>query len=1138
MGRGVARATRARDRRRARETSERETDEGRFARDGRWYFVATLAVAVTMQTVLYGEKLSDIGNELIQRRYGTPSAPTPGLAERALSEREVTTNWMVSSARYRKHEMLRRVRVSSLGQSEGSIEVIGGDNASAAPETVPTTSDVTYTITHRLLNADFETVYNDFLAAIPCAKSCSRPESSFKTFCNETVRAPSESNFLTCISQKCGCRESFEIREALFYTCEISKEQTHFDGVDFATFVRDVVLDAEESCSKRNNLMIFHKNTFDVGKKCAFEEKDWPKPEHCASQEQITASCEFSSTSCGEDAEQVSGFAPGGFHELNWHCPVFRCTGENTCSWDTEYCKSEIQYLETKCKRSTTLKGKCSFCELGWQLDETSNKCVACEPGYNKEVNATGTFCVLDEDKLIESVKKDLENVTALMGDDLENLGLYIRQNAKLGAFWDDLKRELNNLVSQVENIINKIIRLKDDVANLIRDIGKAIVALGKDLWALAQKCGAVISDLLASIIPGVDSLLSGVKDALVCDLSETAQARLGESRLGKLAPRHDHEVERKLAEIFYGEELAKVMVPEPPAAVGGNECPVIPCLTAVCEEIRIEHTIDESTNGFSSPFPKKGSKMERRLTKITKQVKASIKVNVKGGMKTCAGLTDFGISFGFAKAIADAFVNVIKPAFDASVRTLTDWTNRLTDGIKAAKDWVAGAFNTVDRTVKSIPGFGRRRLLKSGTREDVPYWDEELERAATFGRLENVYLAEVRELERSTRKQLEIIKAMHSGEDLFLAAQRHHAAQQTSAELGGILDGDKLIGAMTDAFQLGMKSISFNLRFKVDMDASVEIDATADLYRTGDLSQGKFVKSFRKFKMLGYGFYIIVEGALKLTLPYYFMANGQGHFEYKLVSDGLFVDLGLSDGEPMLTLPTSPKVKLEQQTTAQMSSSMKLGVMAELEDFSIQLCWAGLVCTGPIIKAGQPVYAGADVYAAAHSGHNNCFNGRSGLEAVFADRFAGYNDDKCRLRKDGAVAGAGWYSEFPGISFDLDLVTSTNLGSKCLLKLDLYEAPRFDYTAPISHHACTSSGGEFVSTQTCDTTASAVDADSCPSGWLKSGDKCYEACYNTKTQCGNSVGRNDVYCVYKSPVCARTDCDGKGGNKPNAPSC
>ena len=217
------------------------------------------------------------------------------------------------------------------------------------------------------------------------------------------------------------------------------------------------------------------------------------------------------------------------------------------------------------------------------------------------------------------------------------------------------------------------------------------------------------------------------------------------------------------------------------------------------------------------------------------------------------------------------------------------------------------------------------------------------------------------------------------------------------------------------------------------------------------------------------------------------------------------------------------------------------MGVMAEVENFSITLCWAGLVCTGPVIKAGQPVYVGADVIAAAHTGHNQCFNGRSKLEAIFAERFTGYgNDANCRLRTNGALAGAGWYSEFPGVAFDLDLITKTNLGSQCELKLDLYEAPKFDYTAPISHHACASSGsGDFVSTTTCDTTASAVDADACPKDFWKAADgTCYESCYNTKTQCGNHIGRNGVYCAYKSPVCARTDCGGSGGNMANAPPC
>lgn len=67
---------------------------------------------------------------------------------------------------------------------------------------------------------------------------------------------------------------------------------------------------------------------------------------------------------------------------------------------------------------------------------------------------------------------------------------------------------------------------------------------------------------------------------------------------------------------------------------------------------------------------------------------------------------------------------------------------------------------------------------------------------------------------------------------------------------------------------------------------------------------------------------------------------------------------------------------------------------------------------------------------------------------------------------------------------------------------------------------------------------ASVVDTNVCPSGFFKSGGECYETCYNTKTQCGNSVGRDGVYCTYESPVCVRTNCVGKGTNKQGAEKC
>mmetsp|Transcript_4909 Transcript_4909/g.16480 ORF Transcript_4909/g.16480 Transcript_4909/m.16480 type:complete len:697 (-) Transcript_4909:92-2182(-) len=58
---------------------------------------------------------------------------------------------------------------------------------------------------------------------------------------------------------------------------------------------------------------------------------------------------------------------------------------------------------------------------------------------------------------------------------------------------------------------------------------------------------------------------------------------------------------------------------------------------------------------------------------------------------------------------------------------------------------------------------------------------------------------------------------------------------------------------------------------------------------------------------------------------------------------------------------------------------------------------------------------------------------------------------------------------------------------------------------------------------------------------WWWSGNACYEACYNTQTQCGNHVGRNgDGSCAYQSRVCARPNhqCVGQGANKAFVSTC
>merc|ERR1712159_939405 len=86
----------------------------------------------------------------------------------------------------------------------------------------------------------------------------------------------------------------------------------------------------------------------------------------------------------------------------------------------------------------------------------------------------------------------------------------------------------------------------------------------------------------------------------------------------------------------------------------------------------------------------------------------------------------------------------------------------------------------------------------------------------------------------------------------------------------------------------------------------------------------------------------------------------------------------------------------------------------------------------------------------------------------------------------------------------------------------------------------CTGKGLNKPGVPTCQDPQTACNA--APDAWWDtSSSRCYEACYNTASQCGNHVGRDWAgMCSYNGPVCARSDnaCDGQGGNKPGVPPC
>lgn len=56
---------------------------------------------------------------------------------------------------------------------------------------------------------------------------------------------------------------------------------------------------------------------------------------------------------------------------------------------------------------------------------------------------------------------------------------------------------------------------------------------------------------------------------------------------------------------------------------------------------------------------------------------------------------------------------------------------------------------------------------------------------------------------------------------------------------------------------------------------------------------------------------------------------------------------------------------------------------------------------------------------------------------------------------------------------------------------------------------------------------------------WDNTTSSCNETCYNSSTQCGNEISRNeDGTCAYTGDVCNRSDCQNRGINAEDAPAC
>jgi hypothetical protein len=244
----------------------------------------------------------------------------------------------------------------------------------------------------------------------------------------------------------------------------------------------------------------------------------------------------------------------------------------------------------------------------------------------------------------------------------------------------------------------------------------------------------------------------------------------------------------------------------------------------------------------------------------------------------------------------------------------------------------------------------------------------------------------------------------------------------------------------------------------------------------TGDFLKGGITRQISQTFGGGSGFYASLEGTIRVTAPWMFMAEAKGEFKYRIYHEGdIGFEVGLDNGEAHVKVSDDPGVKAKPVGALSASASLKTGFVFEIIDMKLQFCYDTKVCSGPQVNVGQPIYLGADAFVAASMRDTKCFAGGTELTAVFADTFDGYKDDsKCKLRSGGTVAGFGGYVEVPHPSVDIVLQTIIDGNEKCVPELSIYSRETSgsvikDLGGDDSFQVCTSTGsGNFLNEGEC----------------------------------------------------------------------
>lgn len=890
-----------------------------------------------------------------------------------------------------------------------------------------------------------------------CVQSCSSDAKVAKFISGD---ACSIVGTMECINKNCDCAEAFTIHEALIYSCDLDKTGAPAEFSEIVEFVSETSISAASTCadSKELDNAISSMNAFgstetvsntsslaQLGAGCT-PGSDAPWPANCATPDLVTPSCDYWSD-CGNPFCNAFDYPVGGqaCGSCCSGCVSYPCGGGCSCGcrrcgyrgWGTCCsCNCWVNWCQS-CWSVTVYQTRCRSTRL-----YRASTCAVCAPGF---VRRSDGQC-----ELSGGIQDIINSIAAVTKSIEEAPGKVNQAKSTVQGYISTVETQITTISSKIDSLANDFVKKLDAfMDNIVKSIA------------------FINADELLSAVNSVISYCSG--DAANLGEAERHAAKMTQL-LGLLDADNEHELESMYAKLFERPEPERKVPQEDTVAQLGA------CKIPISFKPASGNLPSACLIGQVCVQPVIPAFALNRLGNVVDKLNdyAEITIDVKDRpLKFCFGVSEFRIPYQVATGLAQVMIDVVKPIINAGLNEVKSWGTDITKGLTTAKNTI----DDVTKTVKStINGFsvGKRRLLEAKETDE-----EKLNRLLNqLGRLEALHDNFKSEMEAKLRLHVKTLRSNLVASPFF-GSGKHSVGGHNTASLGknAFASGDDIIRGLQNALS-NMDKATLKLRFGIDLDLGVAITASNSLFRHGDLLKGEAETSFMQETPIGYGFAIESSGTARVKLPWMFMAEAKGTFQYTAKStDSIYVEAGVKDGGGFIGVGKKPDFTITQTAGASFSAAFKTGIEVEVEDFQTRLCFAGLICSGPRVQASQPVYIGADAFAsvsATSATQPACFGGSTTLTPLFADTFGGYyadSDSSCRLKSTGAVAAAGAYFEFPKTNVKVELVTEVNGDEECVPKKSLYSMNGGDWFAPTTI------------AKTCAATGSGTILTSCGSG-------------------------------------------------------